>query len=235
MEMHPPKSRLEDLIARVGAENCKAYARVVRGRSLSYLEARQLDPESILILDLTIREGWWVEDHDHSSWLFIGDDGCGNHYFVDARDNPATVKLLSHDPPGIENPDISLEEFVSIVEVQDADLPEAEGLLTISRADAPRRSILDPIDLEEWIAVAMRHPEIEVTGHRRGLNPFTKEAITFPARGGAYVDWGESKIFAHLHAGSIVFVDPPKDFEPFARKLAESLRAKLFPRRRSRV
>jgi hypothetical protein len=227
----PPKARLEDLVGVMGTGPCKAFAAEIRRHSASFLEARDVDPESLLILNLALRDAGLPEGHDASSWLFIGDDGVGNLFFVDAVNDPTGVKLLSHDPPGIENPGITLREFIAAAEIQQSSGNyDGEGLV-ICRADDPRRAILNPIRLEDWKTVAEMHSCIEFLGYRRGANPFTGEALTFRAKGGAYIGWQGTKIFVHLWSGGLHFDNQSEDFMPFASALAQQLRANLFPGR----
>ena len=227
----PPKAKLEDLVNRMGIGPCKAYSAEIRRRSSSYLEARRLDPESLLILNLTIREGTVAAGYEVSNWLFVGEDGLGNYFFVDAVNGPTVVKLLSHDPPGIEDPGISLRDFISAAQIHVPSRDYQSSEWVICRADDPRRAILNPIELGEWKAVAAMHSCIELLGYRRGTNPFTGEVIQFPVKGGAYVEWQGKSTFACLFAGGVYFDGPPENFMPFARTLALQLEANLFPGR----
>jgi hypothetical protein len=227
--MKPPRGHLEDLVARIGADPCKAYAAIASRRSSSYLAARLLDPESILILNLTVREehlGSLAPGRDSSSWLFIAEDGNGNYYFLDSRAKPTLVHFLDHDPPGIRPSGFSLAQFIDSRAVQTIEPMNRE--LTICRSDHPRRSILNPIRLEEWIEVAAQYSEINITGFWEAKNPFTGAIDRFATKGGAYITYGETRIFAQIWAGRVVFRKAFSEFVPFAGGLSKSLNANLF-------
>jgi len=191
-----------------------------------------LDPESILILNLTVREEHLASlapDRDSSSWLFIAEDGSGNYFFLDSRANPTALHFLDHDPPGIRQAGLSLAQFIASRPVQA--IEPSRRALTICRSDHPRRSILDPIGLEDWIEVAAQYTEVNITGFREAKNPFTGAIDRFATKGGAYITYGDTKTFAQMWAGSIVFRNAPPEFVPFAEVLSRSLNANLFTAR----
>jgi hypothetical protein len=90
-------------------------------------------------------------------------------YFVDLSGNPSRVLLWSHDPPGIEDPDLGLEEFLRDFEQSDRiDFPLERGFLWICRTPTYAESILKPLMLEEWVDAVRSTDGLEYQGYREG-------------------------------------------------------------------
>jgi hypothetical protein len=228
--MNPPRVSLEDLIARLGAQSCKAYAVSIRGRSSAWLQARDIDPESVLIRNLEIRSSKHADDMTDSARLYVADDGCGNRYFINSNDTKPLVFLDSHDPPRIEETGLTLDEFFStkIAAHSARRITKRTDGLTICRTDLPHRSILDPITLREWSEVATRHRDVEYRGYRLGQNPFTGEELRFASPGLAVIRWNGGEVLVILCHGRLLLENVSAGFRPFAETLAKELAARVL-------
>ena len=222
------KARLEDLIFHFGAETCRSYAAAIHAYTPEFLEKRLMDPESILILNLEIREAGIRAGHKPVSWLFLSEDGCGNYWFVDCRDEPHVVKFLNHDPQGVESTRENLMQFLaSSPEDEHRDI-ELDDDLFISRTDLIRRSILDPIKLEEWREAIRGYPQIHYLGYRRATNPRTSDEMRIQVPGAVTIEAEGRANFATLRYGCVIFDSPPPGVVAIARDIAHKLRARAF-------
>jgi hypothetical protein len=222
------KARLEDLIFHFGAEACRAYAAAIQDRSLEYLERRRLDPESMLILNLELLEAGVGSDHKIAAWLFLAEDGCGNYWFVDSRDDPQAVKFLKRDPPGIERTRQTLSRFIGSAPEDDRPDLTLDDDLYICRTDLLRRSILEPIRLDEWREAIQAYPQIQYLGYRRAANPRTGDEMRIPVPGAVTVEAEGRANFATLRYGRVIFDAPPPGVVAIARDIAQRLRARVF-------
>lgn len=226
--MNPTRMSLEDLVARLGAPVCKAYAAAIRSRSTEWLEKRAVDPESILIRNLEIRWDAGQGDSSKFSRLYLADDGCGNHYFINSNEPKPLVFLDSHDPVGIEETGLTLAQFLAMVDIEHVPAFKEVEAFTICRTDLPHRSILCPITLDEWIEVASRYPAIEYRGARVARNPFTGQDFVLESPGLAVAQWNEQEIVISLTHGRLTLENRSGGFRSFANALAQELGAQVI-------
>lgn len=212
-----------DLELRLAGKVPRAYVELVRTESAALLTQRGFDPKTLLVLNLELRN---VGDHlEARGRLFLNGDGCGNYYFAALEFGADSVLLWSHDPPGIEDPELTLSSYLhSAEQTCRIDWPVQPGRIYICRTSAYAESILDPIDLSEWVAVVKSNGDLEYRGCREGKNPFTGEAIRVPSPGLAAV-LGKDKDFISFHHGRATLAD-----SPLHRVIAMSLAAKLGAR-----
>lgn len=222
------KARLEDLIFHLGAETCRTYAAAIQNLRPEYLERRRMDPESMLILNLELREAGVGGKHETGSWLFLAEDGMGNYWYVDARTEPQVVRFLNRDPPGTELTRETLAQFLSTTpedELQDLTYDED---LYICRTEQIRRSILEPIRLEEWREAIRGYPQIQYLGYRRAQSPVTGDEMRIPVPGAVTIEAEGRANFATLRYGRVIFDSPPPGVVAIARDIAHKLHARIF-------
>ncbi len=177
-----PTVSLKELEVRLGYPAPVHYRELVQHTAEDDLHARGFDPKTLLVInlervDLELFEG-------SRKRFFLCGDGCGNTYFVDLDRKQDRVLLWAHDPPGIEDADISLTVFLREA-VQDLrlDHPLRPGTIFLSRTSIPAESILRPITLPEWRSAISAVDGVEYQGFREVVNPFTKEVLTIEATG----------------------------------------------------
>lgn len=147
----------------------------------------------------------WRYDYYHDQpdlrrhkFIYIGDDGCGNFYFM-RGDAPNSNELWfwEHDPPngfGIHER-LKLEEYLGneefiwgegwkVISCMNPFTKMSSDGKVISRANHPFRSVLNPITLDEWAEVVKQSPIFELDEHVTRTNPFTKEPISERAHPG---------------------------------------------------
>jgi hypothetical protein len=169
-----------DFIRELGADTCAAYSECFKKIGAAKLQRLGFDPKTLLVFNLELRESPDLPKDK----LWLTGDGCGNYYFVEAGDRRGAVSLWSHDPPGIEPMNEDLAAFLKSAEQIDPIATEAPpGDAYISRTKVPGESILDPIGLEEWLAVVRQIPALEFVGYLKGTNPLTGEEMRFESPG----------------------------------------------------
>jgi hypothetical protein len=88
-----------------------------------------------------------------------------------------------------------------------------------------------PITMAEWNKVIASQSCLEGVPDRKGINPFTKEEVTFPGAGKAYyVEEGEPVGSASLEEGEILTTAIPRNV---CQQIAQLLAAKVFKDDRS--
>lgn len=164
-------------------------------------------------------------------YLVVGQDGCGNSYLVDTREQTAPVYFHDHETSELLARAPSYAEFLRAAELScdpggdEAMEPES---VAIARTERVSDSILDPIHLQEWTAIVASDPEFTMPADRFGVNPLTKEVVRFPRPGAAH--WrgrGESDV-VELLWGALVWTKPGREGIEKARTLAHALDAKLL-------
>lgn len=171
-----------ELERRLAGNVPRAYVELIRTESAASLIQRGFDPKTLLVLNLELRD---VGDHlDARDRFFLNGDGCGNYYFTALEFGADCVLLWAHDPPGIEAPEQTLASYLHTAEQTcRIDWPVHPGRLYICRTSAYAESILDPIDLSEWVTAVESNDDLEYRGYREGKNPFTGEVIRFHSPG----------------------------------------------------
>jgi len=222
------KARLEDLFFHLGAENCRAYLAAVGNRNPEFLERRRIDPESLLILNLELREAGVGGELDTSSWMFVAEDGGGRYWYVDCRDQPHAVKLLNNDPPRIAPTQKTLADFLATMPEDDRSDLVLNNDLYLCRTDQIRRSILDPITLVQWQEAIRAFPQIHSVGYRRATHPLTRDEMRIPVPGAVTIEAEGRANFASLRYGRVIFDSPPPAVVAIARDLAQRLRSRVF-------
>jgi hypothetical protein len=216
-------------MARVlGTDLCASYRACHQKLGAQLLQERRFDPKTLTVLNLTLRarEG---EDACPQHCFFLTGDGSGNYWFVAAGDPVGKVMLWAHDPPGIETTDQQLLEFVQVAEQRNPILLEPPpGDVYVARTEVPGESILDPISIEEWLAVLARTPVLEYRGYRRSRNPFTGEELRFNCPGGAVARHEGREVLFRLYCGRICAADLPDSFTPLLQSLAGMLGARVI-------
>jgi hypothetical protein len=218
---------VDDLIRELGADVCVAYRACFEKVGDPWLRRRGFDPRTLMVLNLELRS----EGSLPPNKLYLSGDGSGNFWFASAGDPLGKVALWSHDPPGIESTEYYLLEFLQLAEQVNPIAVEAPpGYFYISRSKEPGESILDPIELDEWIRVVEHHPAIQFLGYRPARNPFTGEELRFKSPGGAFVRHNDEKIFFELRFGRVCAKDVPAELDPLIHQLASALAAKVTGR-----
>jgi hypothetical protein len=154
------------------------------------------------VLNLQLREGFaggsWEE---HLQKFFISGDKCGNYFFI--PDTVDRVLLLAHDPPGIEDAEMSVLTFLETETwtTQDILQDEEEGIAVISRTEVIGESILDPVLPAQWREAIAQMPQMQRLGGRPSI--FTGELISSPWKDLAYGLFDGLEIQAHFYCGRI--------------------------------
>lgn len=213
---------VDDLIRELGVDVCAAYRTCFEKIGHQQLSRRGFDPRTLMVLNLELRSlGDLPPDK-----LYLSGDGSGNYWFVPAGDRVGKVALWSHDPPGIEPTDHDLFEFLQVAEQLNPIGWEApQGDFCISRCKEAGESILNPIELDEWLRVVEGVPEMTFLGYRRGRNPFTGEELRFTSPGGAFVSHNDEQMFFELQFGRVCAENVPPDSEPLIHQIARALSA----------
>lgn len=205
---------IRELEARLGGPVPGAYRRLAEAEGKS-LEARGFDPKTLLILNLEQR--CW-EHVDSQGKFFLNGDGCGNYYFAELAVAAERVFLWSHDPPGIEDTDFLLPAYFRESEQEcRIDWPPRAGRLYVCRSATYGESILEPIELAEWLTALESTNGISHVGYREGRNPFNGETIRIDSPGLALIA-GSTRPHVSFHYGRAELEDTPRH-----RAIAESL------------
>lgn len=172
------------------------------------------------------------------NFIYIGDDGCGN-YFHMLGDDQDTNRLWMwvHDPEYgfCEQEGETLADYFDSkweLETQpDPFAPLSSASTIVSRATHPRRSILDPITMQEWHQYVEESKNLELDENFEATNPFTqaKDLIRrWPGRAKLTVDETVSQV--SYHHGSLMLSDSNNSevFREQMRTIAQDLNAKLF-------
>ncbi len=131
--------------------------------------------------------------------------------------------LWAHDPPGIEDPELGIDEFlVSFEQENRIEQSPPEGEFCISRTRISGESVLVPIDLIEWKATVSPETSIDYLGYRVWTNPFTGEASRIPTPGLAILRDADQVTELRLLWGRVRGA-----FDPGLRARLESLAARL--------
>jgi hypothetical protein len=200
------------------------YRELLAAESPSSLRARGFDAKTLLVLNLELRSHAHMECGGR---LFLNGDGCGNYYFSELAVAATRVLLWSHDPPGIEDPGRLLEPYLREEEqLCRSDWPPRAGRLYICRSAALGESILEPIELDEWLVALERTDGIMHVGYREGTNPLTGDTMRFEAPGLARVH-GDARTYVRFLYGRAELDDSPLH-RTIAEQLAENLRAHVL-------
>ena len=100
-----------------------------------------------------------------------------------------------------------------------------QGDFYISRSKAAGESILNPIELDEWLRVVRAVPEMAFLGYRPARNPFTGKELRVSSPGGAVAAHNDKQIFFGLRFGRVRGENVPKNSEPLIHQLARALSA----------
>jgi hypothetical protein len=217
---------LSELERRIGVPAPRAYRELVHRETPESLARRGFDPKTLLVLNLNLRST--DRDGYTRGRFFFSGDGCGNYYFVELQLAADDVMLWAHDPPCIEDLHLSLEAYLPEATQWDRiDSPEPEGRLRICRTSISAESILDPIELDEWIAAVNSTSGVEYLGYREGKNPFTGDISRVTCPGFTRVLGVENQHIS-LCCGRGETDDTPL-LQSIATTLAEKLRALVLP------
>jgi hypothetical protein len=204
--------RVEKIKERLGIVAPESYARFLRSRpgdtEYTTWEAKRGPLSATLYggVDAVIvhnlqQRSYYEEDSGEGwpgHWLAIGDDGCGNIYYLDTEEGlEPHVRLWSHDPPDeIEDVAPSFGKFLGkMSEVSDPETEGGEGTpgggLRVARTSPAWKSVIEPIGLEEWTAYVRSDPMMTFLGPREGRNPFTCERMVLKSQPGEAI-WKQS-------------------------------------------
>jgi hypothetical protein len=146
--------------------------------------------DRVIVENLQLRQGGFT-DKWPASHLAIGDDLCGNVFFLDTTRSPSpAVQLWAHDPvddvtlAADSFPDL-IADFARMAPRDDAGerTPETEPdhktgrCWSVTRAPVPWKSIMHPIGLDEWETYARSDRTIHFLGRKTAKNPFTGETM----------------------------------------------------------
>jgi hypothetical protein len=146
---------------------------------------------------------------------------------VDVSSDPSKVLLWAHDPPGIEDPDCCLEDFLrDSKQIYRIDWPIEQGSLWLCRTPTYAESILDPITLKEWIDAVRTTDGLEYQGYREGKNPFTGAVFRVETPGRTRVLGLKQSHIEFFHGRALLDDNPVS--RPIATILAKKLSAKLL-------
>lgn len=207
------------------------YVEYVEASKPTDLKKRGFDPKTLCVLNLELRERdreGWTKDR-----FFLSGDGVGNYYFVSAKSKGSdSVKLWSHDPPGIEDQGEDLESFLASA-TQENPIIKSNRPKTfcIARTEIVGESILNPISLAEWKKAISACDDVRYRGYRSGKNPFTGEKLRFDAPGLAVATVDGAAVDLRLHSGRVEGPYSPKIL-PIAKELARALKANLTAKAR---
>jgi hypothetical protein len=226
--MRVPADTLDDMTRALGANVCVSYRACYEKLGAQLLRERGFDPKTLTVLNLNLRSREGDEAFPQHC-LFLSGDGQGNYWFTAAGDSIGKVMVWAHDPPGIEVTGHLLLDFLQTAEQKNRILIEpSPGDVYLSRTEVPGESILDPISLDQWMAVLGRMPVLEYRGYRRGRNPFTGEELRFPCPGGAVGRHDGREVLFRLHCGRVCAADLPEAFNPLLQSLAGMLGARVI-------
>lgn len=218
---------LEELCLRTGVSVPAAYVDHLESMARRELLENGFDPKTLLVLNLELAQELDQAGASQSR-LYLSGDGCGNYYFVDLKADADTVKLWAHDPLGIEDPEASLQEHLRAGnELSRIDSPVFPGNMYICRTERYGESILDPIELQEWIDAVEATPGVTYRGYRDATNPFTGEKDSFEIPGYCVVATDKKTLSLQLHCGRGAMTDEPELLR-IANALAKRLNAKVL-------
>lgn len=205
------------------------YIEYVEASDRSLLRKRGFDPKTLCILNLELREA------DETGWtrnrFFLTGDGFGNYFFVSTDpERSDRVRLLSHDPPGIEDAQDDLESFLDAAQQEDP----ARGELSpksfcIAHTAVWAESILQPISLQAWKKAISSCKGVRYRGYRAGRDPFTGKKLRFDMPGLATAEIDGTTIELRLWCGRVQG-DYIAKAHPLLTSLTQALGAKLTVR-----
>jgi hypothetical protein len=220
---------LNDLSKRLRIKMPKEYSSALQRMGVAALASRQLDPESLLILNLKLRGGLFARSRAARHRLYLADEGGGNYFFFDLAGKSPRFGIRWHDPPGVEWIQASFAEFLEAAEpVSEADEILPKGDLVVTKASSPRRSVLDPISLLQWKSVLKQYPQIEFMGYLPGKNPFTGALIKMRSPGCARLNVGKTSVLLELTDGAICARKVPRRALSLMQRVATDLKARVF-------
>jgi hypothetical protein len=148
-----------------------------------------------------------------SRFVWIGADGCGNSYCIDADDPHCAVRFFDHETNSFETISGNLSGFFAHLADLFARVPRPVGHgdvparapsaqqsphAVVARTDFWRESVLDPISTAEWAAFVDADSELQMRGYRVLVNPFTKAEVRVDSPGLAIMnDGGTMREFQH--------------------------------------
>lgn len=191
------------------------------------LKKRGFDPKTLCVLNLMLRE--LLENGCTKDRFFLSGDGCGNYYFVSTNaDRAGGVKLLSHDPPGIEDPEVDLASFLTWATQEDPIIKFlGQKSFCIARTEVVGESILNPISLAEWKKVVAACDGVCYRGYRSKKNPDTgKEMFRVDAPGLAVTEVDGETMTFRLYFGRVEGAYCP-EIRSIVKALARALNANL--------
>lgn len=171
-------------------------------------------------------------------FVLIGDDGCGNYYFMrgDQR-NSNELWLWEHDPNIGFNlvQKQTLKEYLSSCKVLPGNDPltvnEGKGK-TITRADHPHRSVLAPIPPDEWFDLIELNSKLELNEYSEILNPFTKERLSVKSCPGRalILDSEDEACFLYSYCSIVYYSEsnPNARIKELINEMATALDANVF-------
>lgn len=222
---------LEELKDNLGFQIPSDYELYVNSHKKDELEDIGFDPKTLCVLNLDLRFNNELIDSDRN-WahdkFFLTGDGCGNYYYLPAKDHSSNVLLWSHDPEGIEDSDKKLNEFL-LTETQENPITKTvdSDELVITKTKVIGESILNPITLGEWKNAMLDIDHIYYRGYRSGKNPFTSESVKFDMPGLAIVKDFGNEIEFRLFSGRVAGINGGEVSYEVANKLADKLNAYL--------
>ncbi len=220
------KFDLDDLERLLPCSIPEEYIEYVEASKPSDLRKRGFDPKTLCVLNLELRE--WDREGWTNDRFFLCGDGLGNYYFVSTQENGSdSVKLWSHDPPGIEDQREDMESFLSSATQENPILKSIEPkTFCIARTPTIGESVLDPISLKEWKKAIASCDGVRYRGYRTGKDPFTEKKLRFDAPGLAVAYVGGQAVDLRLSCGRVEG-DHSTGIQPIAQKLARALKARL--------
>jgi hypothetical protein len=214
-----------DLIRELGTETCVAYTECFKKIGAAKLKRRGLDPKSLLILNLELRELELLPNGK----FWLGGDGCGNYYFVKRGDRRGAVALWSHEGPTIAPMDVVLLEFLRVAKPEsESETEPPPGHAYISRTKVSGESILDPIKMDQWRRFVHKHPALQYSGARFGTNPFTGKEMRFDCPGLAVGYVGDRQFGLQLEHGRVRADDVFAAAKPLVQEIAAALKCSVM-------
>lgn len=164
-------------------------------------------------------------------FLALGNDGCGNEFLVDTRDDAAHVVLYDHETGEFDDGQAA---FAAIAK-EDGEYKGVEGFSCLSndtamvtRARTPDESILHPISMAEWQRYMEGNPMWDAHPYREGVNPFTGEKQRFESPGRARWRGAGDEEFALFLWGGLTWRRPGLEAQQELSRVAAALDATVF-------
>lgn len=178
-------------------------------------------------------------DHRSRSFIYLGDDGCGNFYCMVGNDPQSNeLWMWEHDPPNGFSifSFLTLQQYLCLqwqLETQPDPFAAFERSgRTVTRADHPLLGVLRPIERNQWYDYIARDDELELDEIHTIVNPFTKEPI--PTRrwpGRARLTAADSPTYFAYSHGCISLAPPAirtPNIDAKLQQLAEHFGAGIF-------